>query len=153
MPRAFVSGGQTAETSNSADGIRTLIARGVDDFSWDRSRASIKTLCHPRGVKKLERTFAPVKSAVAWLHGARFSVEIDFRQRDAGQKVVENGGTARQTSPDVRRPEWCGASEGRTSYAARQYDRSKPPRRSVVLISALMLGGCSSGTISSLFKL
>ena len=36
--------------------------------------------------------------------------------------------------------------------AARQYDQSKPPRRSVVSISALMSGGRSIGTISLLSK-
>jgi hypothetical protein len=40
-----------------------------------------------RGVNKVEREFRPVKSTVACLDGARFSVEIEFRQIGVGQKA------------------------------------------------------------------
>lgn len=68
-----------------------------------------------RGVKKVERALCPMNSEVAWVDVIRFSVEFERRQNGTGQKVIENGGTAQQTLPDVMRPEWCGASEGRRS--------------------------------------
>ena len=54
-------------------------------------------------------------SEVAWVDVIRFSVEFERRQNGTGQKVIENGGTAQQTLPDVMTPEWCRAIEGRRS--------------------------------------
>jgi hypothetical protein len=56
-----------------------------------------------------------MNSEVAWVDVIRFSIEFERRQSGTGKKVIENGGTAQQTSPDVMRQECCGASEGRRS--------------------------------------
>jgi hypothetical protein len=52
----------------------------------------------PRGVKKVERSPWPMNSEVASSTAAQFSVEIEFRQSDAGQKVRQNRATAQLTS-------------------------------------------------------
>ena len=91
-------------------------------------------------VKKPERTFWPMNLKFTSLDEVGFRFEIESNVEDGGKTfakmiAVHSRNPTGSSGIDVRI-----ANENPTSQAANRYGRSKPPRRSVVSISALRSG-------------